>query len=260
MRQRYPDQLALLANQYNPLPSYNSSRLIYDPPVVEQQHALSTQLDSGFVVPSFLPTDDPIASLNKAMLVLSTAMNLKFSPTNNQLRTSSNLRTQATIQDGKSLAIGMKVTNTVSEVNANQSRAQEVGVILHEDQQDFLVDRLEEMDDCDDLQLHTTSNFKADHVDAYDSDCDDEATTYAIFMASLSPARSINRDTVGPYYDSELLSKVLSNMLSSFKNDFEALTKESSAKQDKYIEELMDLEKVKKKLENIIDQTSKVLQ
>ncbi|GJZ89193.1 hypothetical protein Tco_0660975 [Tanacetum coccineum] len=35
---------------------------------------------------------------------------------------------------------------------------------------------LEEMDDDEDLQLHTTSDFKVDHVDAYDSDCDDEAT------------------------------------------------------------------------------------
>nr|GEX07725.1 retrovirus-related Pol polyprotein from transposon TNT 1-94 [Tanacetum cinerariifolium] len=30
----------------------------------------STQLDSGFVVPSFLPTDDPITSFNKAMMFL----------------------------------------------------------------------------------------------------------------------------------------------------------------------------------------------
>ncbi|GJS25276.1 retrovirus-related pol polyprotein from transposon TNT 1-94 [Tanacetum coccineum] len=37
-------------------------------------------------------------------------------------------------------------------------------------------ERLEEIEDCDDLQLQTTSDFKADHVDAYDSDCDDEAT------------------------------------------------------------------------------------
>ncbi|GJX68341.1 integrase, catalytic region, zinc finger, CCHC-type containing protein [Tanacetum coccineum] len=42
---------------------------------------------------------------------------------------------------------------------------------------------LEETDDCEDLQLQATTNFKADHVDAYDSDCDDEATTNAIFMA-----------------------------------------------------------------------------
>ncbi|GKC83010.1 hypothetical protein Tco_1138727, partial [Tanacetum coccineum] len=133
MRQRYPDQLALLANQYNPPPSYNIRQ--------SQGYGVNT---------------------------------------------------------GKSQATGTRGTNT----------AQEAGVILHEDQQDFLADMLEEMDDYDDLQLHNTSNFKADHVDAYDSDCDDEATACAIFMASLSPARSINGDTAGPSFDSELLYEV----------------------------------------------------
>nr|GEW17128.1 hypothetical protein [Tanacetum cinerariifolium] len=38
------------------------------------------------------------------------------------------------------------------------------------------------MDDCDDPLVHTTTNFKAYHVDAYDSDCDDEATACVIFM------------------------------------------------------------------------------
>ncbi|GKD69369.1 hypothetical protein Tco_1323459, partial [Tanacetum coccineum] len=175
------------APSYQPI-IQSPPQLSYDPRVVpQQQPAQSTQLDSGFVVPSFLPTDDQIASLNKAMLFLSAAMNSKFPPTNNQFRTSSNLKTQAIVQDG---------------------RAQEAGVILHEDQKDFLADRLEEMDDYDDLQLHNTSNFKADHVDAYDSDCDDEATACAIFMASLSLAGSINGDTTGPSYDSKLLSKI----------------------------------------------------
>nr|GEX45286.1 integrase, catalytic region, zinc finger, CCHC-type, peptidase aspartic, catalytic [Tanacetum cinerariifolium] len=59
---------------------------------------------------------------------------------------------------------------------------------LHEEQQEFLADKLKENDDCDDLQLHITANFKADLVDSYDSDCDDEATASAIFMASLPPA------------------------------------------------------------------------
>ncbi|GKG62833.1 hypothetical protein Tco_0636564, partial [Tanacetum coccineum] len=46
------------------------------------------------------------------------------------------------------------------------AQAQEASVVLNEEQQDFLADRLEENDDCDDLQLYTTTNFKADHVDA----------------------------------------------------------------------------------------------
>ncbi|GKE16198.1 hypothetical protein Tco_1423775 [Tanacetum coccineum] len=62
------------------------------------------------------------------------------------------------------------------------------GAANEKHQQDFLADRLEEMDDSDDLQLHTTSNFKANHVDAYDLDCDDVATACAIFIKSLSPA------------------------------------------------------------------------
>ncbi|GKF08370.1 hypothetical protein Tco_0042594, partial [Tanacetum coccineum] len=59
--------------------------------------------------------------------------------------------------------------------------------------------------DYDDLQLHTTSLFEAYHVDAYDLDCDDEATACAIFMASISPVESLNGDTSGSSYDSEIL-------------------------------------------------------
>ncbi|GKD43472.1 retrovirus-related pol polyprotein from transposon TNT 1-94 [Tanacetum coccineum] len=63
------------------------------------------------------------------------------------------------------------------------------------------------------IQLHTTTNFKADHVDAYDSDCADQATTSAIFMASLSPARSLNDEIVPPTYDSNTLSKIVEILL-----------------------------------------------
>ncbi|GJZ65157.1 hypothetical protein Tco_0621853 [Tanacetum coccineum] len=61
------------------------------------------------------------------------------------------------------------------------AQEQEAGVILHEDQQDFLAYRLEDMDD---------------------------SIACTIFMASLSLAGSINGDTARPSYDSELLSEV----------------------------------------------------
>ncbi|GJR24840.1 hypothetical protein Tco_0973367 [Tanacetum coccineum] len=133
----------------------------YEPPVTQQQSpAPSTQLDLRFIVPLFLPIDDPITSLNK---------------------------------NGK--AIGTWVINTVRDVKENQPRkmslaqAQEARVILQEEQQDLLADDLEDLDlDCDDLQLHTTSIFKADHVDAFDSVFDEAPTASAIFMARLSPA------------------------------------------------------------------------
>ncbi|GJY41819.1 integrase, catalytic region, zinc finger, CCHC-type containing protein [Tanacetum coccineum] len=48
-----------------------------------------------------LHKDDPIACLNKAMAFLTVVASSRFPSTNNQLRTSSNPRNQATIQDGR---------------------------------------------------------------------------------------------------------------------------------------------------------------
>ncbi|GKD64086.1 hypothetical protein Tco_1306194, partial [Tanacetum coccineum] len=52
------------------------------------------------------------------------------------------------------------------------------------------------------------ANFKAYHIDAYDSDCDDKAITNAIFMENLSPVGSLNDDMVVPRYDSDTLFEV----------------------------------------------------
>ncbi|GKC70024.1 hypothetical protein Tco_1115907 [Tanacetum coccineum] len=61
------------------------------------------------------------------------------------------------------------------------AQAQEAGVVLNDEQHDFLADSLEETND---------------------------STTNAIFMTNLSPVGSINDDTVEPHYDSDILSKV----------------------------------------------------
>ncbi|GJW73829.1 hypothetical protein Tco_0133199 [Tanacetum coccineum] len=68
-RQRYPDQIALVA--------YSSSSVHqqqYQEPVLQQsyqapaiQQSSSPEFDSGLVVLSFNPSDDPIANLNKLM-------------------------------------------------------------------------------------------------------------------------------------------------------------------------------------------------
>ncbi|GJV80788.1 retrovirus-related pol polyprotein from transposon TNT 1-94 [Tanacetum coccineum] len=58
-------------------------------------------MKSGLSVPMFLLGDDLIACLNKAMAFMSTVFSSLFPPTNNQLRSSSNPRNQATIQDGR---------------------------------------------------------------------------------------------------------------------------------------------------------------
>ncbi|GJX76469.1 hypothetical protein Tco_0323280 [Tanacetum coccineum] len=176
MRQRFLDPLALLANTYNPPPSYNNQKSqynqqpselpqyqpiiptpqqhIYEPPAVQQQsHAQSTQLDSGFVVPSFLLTDDPIASLNKAMMCYN-------------CKGESHIAKQCTAKKR------VKDSEWFKE-NMLLAQAQE-----------------------------------ADHVDAFDSDCHEAPTASTIFMDRLSSASSFNRDVVGLTYDSDILSEV----------------------------------------------------
>nr|GEW90734.1 hypothetical protein [Tanacetum cinerariifolium] len=58
-------------------------------------------VDSGFAIHVFSLGDGLIACLNKAMAFLTAVASLRFPSTNNNLRTSSNTRNQATIQDGK---------------------------------------------------------------------------------------------------------------------------------------------------------------
>ncbi|GJX29115.1 retrovirus-related pol polyprotein from transposon TNT 1-94 [Tanacetum coccineum] len=122
----------------------------------------------------------------------------------------------------KSQATGARVVNTFGDAGENQLKiircynCRGEGHIAKQCltkkrvkySDDFLANRLVENDDYDDLQLHTTSNFKADHVDAYDSDCEDQAIASAIFMASHSLAGLLNDDTVAPTYDSNTLFEV----------------------------------------------------
>ncbi|GJX94144.1 integrase, catalytic region, zinc finger, CCHC-type containing protein [Tanacetum coccineum] len=65
-----------------------------------EQHELVSQLDLGLAVSTFLPSDDPIACMNKAIAFLSAVFTPLYPSTNNQIRSSSNLRNQATVQDG----------------------------------------------------------------------------------------------------------------------------------------------------------------
>ncbi|GKB70418.1 hypothetical protein Tco_0931830 [Tanacetum coccineum] len=84
--------------------------------------------DSGFAVPVFSPGDDPIACLNKGMDFLTAVASSRFPSTNNQLRTSSNPRNQATIQDGRVTMQqvqgrqGQNYSGTTYKSNATSSR------------------------------------------------------------------------------------------------------------------------------------------
>ncbi|GJU97940.1 integrase, catalytic region, zinc finger, CCHC-type containing protein [Tanacetum coccineum] len=86
------------ARKYNDL-TYEEK--IYESVDIKATNIVLQERDSRLAVPSFNPSDDPIANLNKLMAFVSIAFGPRFPQTNYQLRTSSNLRNQATIQDGR---------------------------------------------------------------------------------------------------------------------------------------------------------------
>nr|GFD27007.1 hypothetical protein [Tanacetum cinerariifolium] len=57
--------------------------------------------ETGLVVPIFQKGDDPIDTINHMMSFLTSIVASRYPATNNQLRTSSNPRQQATINNGR---------------------------------------------------------------------------------------------------------------------------------------------------------------
>ncbi|GJY34378.1 putative ribonuclease H-like domain-containing protein [Tanacetum coccineum] len=88
----------------------------------------SPLMDSSFVVPVYFLGDDLIACLNKVMDFLTVVASSRFPSTNNQLRTSSNPRNYATIQDGRVIVQqvqgrqGQSYSGTGYKSNATSSR------------------------------------------------------------------------------------------------------------------------------------------
>ncbi|GJW21559.1 reverse transcriptase domain-containing protein [Tanacetum coccineum] len=196
----------------------------YQAPALHQQSPASfLQLDAGLVVPSFLPSDDPIACLNKAMAFISIAFASRYLPTNNKLRTSG----------ARGNATGSGVNKNLETNTANQEKvvrcyncqgeghmarpctklkrpknlewfkekmllaqALEAEVVSDEEQMAFLADNKERIATGQDTQeLTTTAIFETNDLDAFDSDYDEAPSASAVLMAKLST------------YDLDVLSK-----------------------------------------------------
>ncbi|GJY55286.1 hypothetical protein Tco_0454401 [Tanacetum coccineum] len=114
--------------------------------------------DGRLVVPMFNQGDDTIACLNKAMAFLTAVASSRILLTNNQLRTSSNPRNQATIQNGK-----------------------ESDQILDEVQRAFLTDSGTPDGQVPHITIPNTTAFQIEDLDAYDSDYDDVSNAKAVF-------------------------------------------------------------------------------
>ncbi|GKA23428.1 hypothetical protein Tco_0709390 [Tanacetum coccineum] len=181
----------------------------------------TSQIDSGYT-----QTDEILDNLTKQMALLAQSFRATLPQTNNQLRTSSNTRNQATIQDAGNEGAQNRAGNAnagqgklVKYYNCNGVRhiarnctqpkrphnsdylkdkmlvmqAQENGVVLDEEELLFLADEQGNTFDADVdnqpvqvLALNEDNIFQEDKCDAFDSDVDDELTAQSIFMANLS--------------------------------------------------------------------------
>ncbi|GKE98338.1 integrase, catalytic region, zinc finger, CCHC-type containing protein [Tanacetum coccineum] len=165
-------------------------------------------VDSGFAVPVFSPRDDPIAYLNKAMAFLTAVASSRFPSTNNQFKTSFNLRNQATIQDGRVTVQQARVVKCYNcqgerhiarqctqpkrprnaawyKEKAMLAEAQEDRQILDEEQLVFLVDLGILVGQAQTIIPHNAA-FQTEDLDTYDSDCDYLSTAQAVLMTNIS--------------------------------------------------------------------------
>ncbi|GKC44083.1 retrovirus-related pol polyprotein from transposon TNT 1-94 [Tanacetum coccineum] len=154
--------------------------------MTSQSQAKFPQLDSGLAVSMFQQGEDPIECINKEMAFLS-AIASRFPPSNNQLRTSSNPRNKATIQDGK-------VTIQQVQGRQHQSYAGIGNKGIATTSKGNIVIGLSRL-------MKGIWRDSIDDLDAYDSDCDDLSSAKAVLMANLSSCDPEVLSKV-PYYDS----------------------------------------------------------
>ncbi|GJU37769.1 hypothetical protein Tco_1186123, partial [Tanacetum coccineum] len=167
----------------------------------------TSQIDSGYT-----QTDELLDNLTKQMALLAQSFRATLPQTNNQLRTSSNTRNQATIQDGQ-----VVVQNVQGRQNQNQrylargngtagnggaqNRAGNANAGQGKPDKMLLMQAQENGAVLDEVELL----FLADECDAFDSDVDDELTAQSIFMANVSSIGSANPQA-GPS-NASILSK-----------------------------------------------------
>ncbi|GKB18270.1 hypothetical protein Tco_0852193 [Tanacetum coccineum] len=259
------------------------------PQVAYQSPQALTQLmtelpfgDSDFAVPIFSPGDDPIACLNKAMAFLTAVASSRFPSTNNQLRTSFNQRNQATIQDNR-VTVQCTQPKRLRNVawymeKAMLAEAQEAGHILDEEQLAFLTGDLDTYDfDCDDLStaqavlMANISNYGSDVISEEKANKEqNNESIIADYEKAKDPeviAKKISQKMIDSQMDDMIRKKLaLKEQVGSLEQNlskqikekesvlqtFVVFKNESKEKENKYMENKIDLEKKIKELDNII--------
>ncbi|GKB79086.1 hypothetical protein Tco_0945981, partial [Tanacetum coccineum] len=159
--------------QLNHSPPSVPQNAYHTPPIAQQPQAEFPQLDSGLAVPLFLPGDDPIACLNKAMEFMSTVM---ASRRQGQNFANTGIKGNATSSGGNNVA-GKDVAGSGTGSWAKY---------WMRSSWNFLADHgIADGQDNQPTIIHNAA-FQTDDLDAYDSDCDDISSIKEVLMANLS--------------------------------------------------------------------------
>ncbi|GJT03800.1 hypothetical protein Tco_0838262, partial [Tanacetum coccineum] len=148
----------------------------------------SPLVDSVLAVLVFSSGDDLIACLNKAIAFLTVIASSRFPSTNNQLRTSSNPRNQATIQDGRVTMQQVQRRQGQGLLNATTVKVKDIwlGNALSLSNQGMQHDLRVPNGQAVQTIIPNNVAFQTEDLDTYDSDCDDVFNAKAILMANIS--------------------------------------------------------------------------
>nr|GEU29945.1 hypothetical protein [Tanacetum cinerariifolium] len=168
------DPLALMSNVSNPQ-HYSPSLSTFS----------STQVPQPLADSSLSPAENLIENLTNTLALLTQSYKSFLPQTNNQLRTSSNARNQATVQDGTVVVQNVQGPGQARPVKCYNCKEQ---LLFLASGQDNAFD-----DDVDeqlvkDLALNVDNVFQADDCDAFESNVNDAPTTQTLFKANLSSA------------------------------------------------------------------------
>ncbi|GKA12392.1 ribonuclease H-like domain-containing protein [Tanacetum coccineum] len=221
------DPLTLMSNVSHQQ-HYSQSSITLPSTYVPPHFADNTKLDSGLS-----STYNLIENLTNTLALLTQSYKMYLPQTNNQLRTSSNPRNQATVQDGR--VVVQNVQGRQNRGQGNNARgvgvaghiarncthpkhpqnseyfkdkmllmqAQEIEVALDEEQLLFIAGGQENAIDEDvdkqpvqDLALNVDNVFQADDCDAFDSNVDEAPTAQTIWLSPLAGCISFRLDLI----------------------------------------------------------------
>ncbi|GJW11109.1 hypothetical protein Tco_1576936 [Tanacetum coccineum] len=191
-------------------------------------------VDSGFVVPVFSPGDDPISCLNKEMAFLTAVASSRQGLLN------------VTTVKWKHIWLG----NALSL--SDQGMQHDLGVLDGQAVQTI---------------IPNNAAFQMKELDTYDSECDDISNAKVVLMANISNYGSDVISEIDSQMDDMIKEKLaLKEQVDSLEQNlskqikekecllqtFTVFKRESKEKEDKYMENKIDLEKKIKELDNII--------